>query len=93
VLVLCADDRERRIVEVLDRRSFTQELGVIDTPKSTPAFFPEASSRIGVTMLAVVPGSTVLRMTTTCQSLLSFSAAPISADTRRTYARSSPPFA
>ena len=42
--------------------------GLWQTPKPLPATFPEASSRIGITMLRTVPGKTVLRIATTCQS-------------------------
>src|SRR5215213_11806734 len=38
--------------------------GFIATPKSTPAFLPEACSRIGVIRCSVVVGGTVLRTTT-----------------------------
>src|SRR5262245_29060419 len=38
--------------------------GFIATPKSTPARLPEALSRIGVILLTVVVGGTVLRTTT-----------------------------
>src|SRR5258708_35021945 len=79
----------KSLIDVPSRRNS----GFIETPKSTPAFFPDSCSRIGTTTSAVVPGSTVLRMTTTWQALLCVSAAPISADTRRTYVRSGPPLA
>jgi len=39
------------------------------TPKSIPAFLPEARSSRGMTTSRVVPGSTVLRITTVKKSL------------------------
>ena len=47
------------------------------TPKSWPAFFPEADSRIGTTMPSTVPGSTVLRIATTKYPSRAARAAPI----------------
>ena len=39
--------------------------GLVATPKSTPALFPDASSSSGSTTCSVVPGTTVLFTTTT----------------------------
>ena len=51
--------------EIVHRFAFGQELRVHATPKSTPAFFPDASSSAGSTCPSVVPGTTVLLTTTT----------------------------
>src|SRR3954470_17497249 len=39
--------------------------GLTDTPKPSPYFLPEEDSSAGITLPCVVPGSTVLRTTTT----------------------------
>ncbi|MNR36674.1 hypothetical protein D3C85_1546280 [compost metagenome] len=66
--------------------------GFTATPKSTPAFLPEQSSRIGITTLFTVPGNTVLRTTTVCRSDLSRRAKPISRQTPSTKLRPRSPF-
>jgi hypothetical protein len=45
--------------------SFAEELRITDTPKSTPYFLPDVRSSVGITVSCVVPGRTVLRITTT----------------------------
>jgi hypothetical protein len=80
------------------RKSFTAEpsrrnSGLLQTPKSTPAFFPENSSRVGITILCMVPGKMVLRMTTVWRALLLLSASPICSQILRIYRRSRLPFA
>lgn len=65
---------------------------MLQTPKSTPAFLPDASSRVGITTARIEPGSIVLRATTTWKSLFSLMAAPISWHTLRTCDRSRLPF-
>ena len=39
--------------------------GLTDTPKPVPYFLPDSRSSVGITSSCVVPGSTVLRTTTT----------------------------
>ena len=57
------------------------------TPKSRPAQRPEASSSSGIRRVSTVPGSTVLRMTTTWYASRPASARPISRQTFSTYVR------
>src|SRR5258706_2795878 len=61
-------------------------------PNSSPAFFPEAFSRIGMTTSRIVPGSMVLRMTITGAPGWVASVRPICSQTRLMYLRSMPPF-
>jgi hypothetical protein len=88
-------DRSSSPMTVLgwQRESFTAEpsrrnSGLLQTPKSTAAFFPENSSKVGITILYIVPGKMVLRMTTVCRALLLLSASPICSQIRRIYRRS-----
>jgi hypothetical protein len=93
-------DRSSSPMTVLgwQRESFTAEpsrrnSGLLRTPKSTAAFFPENSSKVGITILYFVPGKMVLRMTTVCRALLLLSASPICSQIRRIYRRSRLPLA
>src|ERR1700734_437890 len=75
------------------RKSFTAEpsrrnSGLLQTPKSPPAFVPENSSKVGITILCIVPGRIVLRITIVCRALLVFSAWPICSQILRMYRRS-----
>ncbi len=56
--------------------------GLTATPKSTPAVFPDAFSRIGTSRFRQVPGSMVLRNTTVWRVSRSASASPICSATR-----------
>ena len=67
--------------------------GLLQTPNSTPAFFPESSSRIGITISRIVPGKMVLRITTVWRADLFLSALPICSQMRRMYFKSRFPFA
>ena len=64
--VVVADERQRRLPEVLERRAFAQELGVdrhAEARRRTSCRTSRSSA--GITTSCVVPGSTVLRTTTT----------------------------
>ena len=65
---------------------------MLHAPKSWPNFFPEARSSAGMTTPSIVPGSTVLRITTVCHRSIVLSVAPISVHTRSMYCRSMLPF-
>src|SRR5260370_56480 len=67
--------------------------GLWQTPKSAPAFFPENSSRMGITILCMVPGKMVLRIATVCRASLFLSACPICSQMRLIYLRSRFPLA
>ena len=64
-LVVVADQRQRRIAEVVDRGALAQELGIDGDAEAGPVFLADAFSSAGITTSCVVPGSTVLRTTTT----------------------------
>ena len=81
-----------------ERKSLTAEpsrknSGLLHTPKSAPAFFPENSSNVGITTFFIVPGKIVLRMTTVWRADLLFRASPICSQIRRMNLRSRLPFA
>jgi hypothetical protein len=63
--MVVADQRKRRLAEVCERGAFTKELRITETPKPSPDFLPDAASSAGIMWVCVVPGSTVLRTTTT----------------------------
>ena len=65
---------------------------MLQVPKSCPNFFPEERSSAGITTPSIVPGRTVLRITTVCHRSIVFSVAPISVHTRSMYCRSMLPF-
>ena len=54
--------------------------GLMHKPKSGPHFFFDSFSRIGLTRSCVVPGTTVLFITTTWYVLFLWSAFPMSRD-------------
>src|SRR5579863_3477648 len=53
-------------------------------PKSTAAFFPENSSKVGVPISCTMTGKMVLRMTTVCRVFLLLRPLPICSQIRRT---------
>src|SRR6476620_7699942 len=65
--------------------------GLTHTPKSTQARLPDACSSTGMRTFSHVPGTIVLRNTTTCQPSLPASASPISSLTVSRYRVDNPP--
>ena len=63
--VVVADQGQRRMAEVLDRRALAQELGIDRDAEAGAVPLPDVRSSAGMTTSCVVPGSTVLRTTTT----------------------------
>ena len=41
--MVVADQRQRRLAEVLERRALAQELGLTETPKPSPYFLPDVA--------------------------------------------------
>jgi hypothetical protein len=80
-LVELADDGHRWQVVVLDRGGFTQEFRVDRDAEVDTGLLARAVFEIGITTLATVPGSTVLRTTMVWRVVFSRSTKPISRHT------------